>query len=61
MTDASLGYLISETLFPSKDAHVCDCPGGRPFEMLDEPPVLDSHWHVCPCCGTRKLIPEVPQ
>ena len=51
-----LGYLISESLLPGPaEPMVCDCPGGRPYEMLDEPPVLDKFWHVCPCCGTRVL------
>ena len=54
---SSLGYLVSESLVPaSEDARVCDCAGERTFEMLDEPPVLDKFWHVCSCCGQRKLL-----
>lgn len=52
----SLGYLISENLLPVSEPTHCDCPGDRPFEMLDEPPVMDKFWYVCPCCGTRKLM-----
>lgn len=36
----------------------CDCPGGRQFEPLDEPPVENKVWHVCPCCGKRVLLPR---
>lgn len=43
------------------DARKCPC-SGRPFEMLDEPP---NQWgqyaYVCPCCGTRKLFPEIKE
>jgi len=35
------------------------CPGNRQFELLDEPEQDGRHWYVCPCCGTRKLLPEV--
>lgn len=51
-----LGYLINESLYPKQEPRVCDCPGARPFELLDEPPVLDKFWHVCPCCGKRVLL-----
>lgn len=57
MSDLNLGYLVSESLVPSpEDMRMCDCPGEREFEMLDEPRVLDKFWHVCPCCGQRKLL-----
>lgn len=53
-----LGYLINESLYSAKDPVVCDCGGEREFEPLAEPPVMEKVWHVCPCCGTRKLLPE---
>lgn len=57
MSDLNLGYLVSESIVPSaEDARMCECPGERPFEMLDEPPVLDKFWHVCACCGKRVLL-----
>lgn len=58
----NLGYLVSESLIPSQDeARVCDCAGARVFEMLDEPPVLDKFWHVCACCGERRLLSPLPE
>jgi hypothetical protein len=51
----NLGYLVNQSLSPSESV-VCDCPGARALEMLDEPPVMDKFWHVCPCCGTRSLL-----
>lgn len=39
---------------------MCPCPGNREFEMLNEPEnEIGQHWYVCPCCGTRKLLPEL--
>jgi hypothetical protein len=35
----------------------CNCGGNRFFEPLDEPGEDGKKWHVCPCCGTRKLLP----
>lgn len=62
MTDLNLGYLVSESIVPSAaDARMCDCPGARVFEMLDEPPLLDKFWHVCACCGKRVLLNPISE
>ena len=54
---APLGFVMDGLLtFPGPVT--CDCPGGRLFEMLEEPPVMDRFWHVCPCCGQRALLPR---
>lgn len=50
---------IYEGLLTFQGPVTCDCcPGGRVYEMLDEPPAMDKFWHVCPCCGERRLLPR---